>query len=254
MRPAATIARYVLVEAWRSGLPWIALACIAAALSLAAFLSQVALTESARLQASVAGAVLRACAMFAIAVHVIASVTRETNDKGLELVLALPVSRPVYYLGKLLGFCGAGALLATLFALPMLIWADPADLVVWWISLAVEAALVAAAGLFFASALAQIVPAIAATAGLYLLARAIAAIQAIAGGPLAEDTLPGRIARGAVDAVALLLPRLDSVTRTEWLLYGAPPAADFGGALFGVALYFALLAAAGLFDFSRRNL
>ena len=36
-----------------------------------------------------------------------------------------------------------------------------------------------------------------------------------------------RFARWAVDAVALLLPRLDGVTRTEWLLYGAPAAGAF---------------------------
>lgn len=254
MGSAATVARYVLVEALRSGLPWLALACVLAALALAGFLSQVAVTESARLQASVAGALLRACAVFLVAAHVVASIVREANDKGIELALALPISRPTYYLGKLLGFACTGALLASLFALPMLVWARPADLAPWWISLVAETALVAAAGLFFAMALAQVVSAIAATAGLYLLARAIAAIQAIASGPLAEETLFGRAARWAVEAVALLLPRLDAVTRTDWLLYGAPQAGEFAQGLLGLALYFALLAAAGLFDFSRRNL
>ena len=38
------------------------------------------------------------------------------------------------------------------------------------------------------------------------------------------------------------------------MLYGAPQAAEFAQALLGLALYFLLLAAAGLFDFSRRNL
>ena len=253
-RPVITVAYYVLVEALRSGLPWLAAACVLGALGLAAFLSQVAITEGAALQASVAGALLRACAVFLIAAHVVASVAREANDKGLELALALPISRPVYYLGKLLGFACAGALVATLFALPLLAWASPGDLGAWWVSLALEAALVAAAALFFASALTQTVAAIAATAGLYLLARAIPAIQAIAGGPLAEDALAGRAARWVVDGFALLLPRLDAVARSEWLLYGAPQAAELAQALLGLALYFVLLAAAGLFDFSRRNL
>jgi hypothetical protein len=252
--PSIIIARYTLVEALRSGLPWLATASVAAALGLSGFLSQVAITEAAALQASFCGALLRACAVFLIAAHVVASTAREANDKGLELALALPISRPAYYLGKLLGFACAGTLRATLFALPLLLWARPTDLAAWWISLAMETVLVSAAALFFASVLTQMVAAMAATAGLYLLGRSIAAIQAIAGSPLAGDSLPGDAARWAVDALALLLPRLDAVTRGDWLLYGAPSASELFLSLSGLGLYLVLLAAAGLFDFSRRNL
>lgn len=252
--PFVIAAYYTLVEALRSDLPWLAVACTAAVLGLAGFLSRVAITEGAALQASVSGALLRACAVFLITTHVVASVSREANDKGLELVLALPVSRSAYYLGKLLGFACAGALLATLFALPLLAWAKPVDLAAWWVSLATETALVAAAAFFFASALAQTVAAIAATAGLYLLARSISAIQAITETPLAEDSPLTQAARWSVDALALLLPRLDSVTRADWLVYGAPSAGTLAPALFGLALYLVLLTAAGLFDFNRRNL
>ena len=131
MRNSATVAYYSLVEALRSGLPWLAVACVIAVLGLSGFLSQVAITEAEALQASTAGALLRACAVFLISSHVVASVAREANDKGLELALALPISRPAYYLGKLLGFAGVGVLLATLFALPLLAWAKPADLAAW---------------------------------------------------------------------------------------------------------------------------
>jgi ABC-type transport system involved in multi-copper enzyme maturation permease subunit len=252
--PPVTVARYTLIEALRSGLPWLATGCVVAVLGLSGFLSQVAITESTALQASTSGALLRACAVFLIAAHVVASVSREANDKGLELVLALPISRPAYYLGKLLGFAAAGALLTTLFALPLLLWAKPVDLVAWAISLAAETAVVAAAALFFASAMTQTVAAIAAVTGLYLLGRSISAIQAIAGGPLAGDSLPSHAARWIVDALALMLPRLDAVTRGDWLLYGAPPAGELTQSLFGLGLYLVLLVAAGLFDFSRRNL
>jgi ABC-type Na+ efflux pump permease subunit len=251
--PVFTIARYVLVEARRSALPWLAAASLFAALGLAGFLSQVAITEAGALQASLCAALLRACAVFLVAAHVAASVVREANDKGMEVALALPISRPSWYLGKLLGFACAGVILAALFAAPLLAWAKAADLAVWWLALAAEAAIVAAAALFFASALGQTVAAIAATLGLYLLARSIAAIQAIAGGPLAEGAA-AQAARWLVDALALLLPRLDAIARGDWLLYGAPGAAELAPALAGLAIYFVLLAAAGLFDFSRRNL
>lgn len=251
--PGAILARLCLVEARRGGLPWLALASLLAAVSLAGFLSEVAITESRSLQLSVLAAVLRAAAVFLVAAQVAASTLRELNDKGMELMLSLPLGRSSHYLGRLAGFCASAVALAALFSAALLPWAAPGAVALWGASLACEAALVAAAALFFAMTLAQLVPAIAATVGLYLLARSIAAIQAIAAGPLAADSLVTRIAGLAVDGVALLLPRLDAVTRTEWLLYEPPAAGTYALALGGLALYGVLLVAAGLFDFHRRN-
>jgi len=255
MPPAAILARLVLLEARRSGLPWLAGACVAAGIGLAAFLSQVALTESRELQVAIVAAWLRACAAFLIAAHVATRTLREIDDKVLELMLALPLGRPSLYLGRLAGFAACGALLAAAFAAPLLFWAPPGAVALWGLSLACEVALVAAAALFFAMTLVQPVPAIAATAGLYLLARSISALQALAaGGPLADGSIAGTLARGAVSAVAFLLPRLDAATRSEWLLYGAPPASAYAAAIGGLVLYGIVLAAAGLFDFERKSL
>ena len=252
--PTATLARLGLIEARRGGLPWLAVVSIALAAALAAFLSQVALTESIALQAAIVAAILRSCAVFLMASHVTASTIREINDKGLELMLALPLSRAHQYLGRLAGFAASGALLAAGFALPLALWADAGPVALWGLSLACELALVCAMALFFAMTLAQLVPAIAATLGLYLLARSIAAIQLIAGGPLTEPSWMQQAARWSVDAVALVLPRLDTVTRTQWLLYGPPDAGAYSLALSGLVLYAVLAVAAGLFDFYRRSL
>ncbi len=254
MRSAVVIARYTLLEAWRSGLPWIALAVLLAALGLAMFLAQVALAETTRVQAAIAAALLRAAAALLVAAHVVAAITREINDKGLEFTLAQPLSRPAFYLGKLAGYGVAGLALAIVFSLPMLAWSGPAAVAAWGLSLALELLLVATAALFFAMALAQPAAAIAASAGLYLLARAMGAIQAIAGGPQSEGSALAAAAHWAVDGVALLLPRLDLATQSAWLLYGAPGGAELGRVLGTLLVYVALLAAAGLFDLSRRNL
>lgn len=251
--PAAILARLVLLEARRGGLPWLAAGSLAAALALGMFLSQVALTEARALQLAVIAALLRACAVFLVALHVSASVMRELSDKGLELMLSLPLARASHYLGRLAGHGMVAAALALVFALPLAVWANPGALALWAVSLALEATLVAAAALFFTLTLAQPVPAIAATAGLYLLARSMAGIQAIAAGPLVEPTFANQAARMCVDLVALLLPRLDAVTRSEWLLYGAPDTAALVSLLGALLVYIALLAVAGLFDFYRRS-
>ena len=250
--PAAILARLALIEARRGGLAWLALIALVLGLAVAGFLSQLALTESRMLQAAVIAALLRVCAVFFVAGQVIASVRREIDDRRLELALSLPLSRTAQYLGRLAGFLALGLLLAAIFAIPMLLWAPPLAVACWALSLACELAVVAAAALFFAMSLASLVPALAATIGLYLLARSVSAMQAIAAGPLAVDSLPQELARHALSAVALLLPALDRATRTEWLLYGAPDARSFALGISGVLLYGALLAAAGVFDFQRR--
>jgi hypothetical protein len=249
---AAIFARLALIEARRGGLPWLALLSIAAALALGGFLSQLALTESRLLQAGVVAALLRVCAVFVIAAQVVASVQREVAGKGLELMLSLPLARSTQYLGRLAGFAACGAVLACLFAVPLALWTAPLALACWALSLACELALVAAAALFFAMTLSQLVPALAATAGLYLLGRSISAMQAIAAGPLAEESLAQELARRAVDGVALLLPALDGVTRTEWLLYGITDWRAYALAITGMLVYTSLVAAAGVFDFARR--
>jgi len=138
------------------------------------------------------------------------------------------------------------------FTAAMLPWAAPAAAAWWGISLALELALVAAAALFFAMTLSNVVAAIAATAGLYLLARAMPGIQAIAAKPLVEESWAGWLARQAADTIALVLPRLDAATRTEWLVYGLQDMRAYGWALAALVAYFVLLTAAGLVDFHRR--
>jgi ABC-type Na+ efflux pump permease subunit len=254
LKPSVTIARYVLVEARRGGLPWITLVMLAVTVGLAGFLAQLALTESVALQAAVAAALLRVCAAFMLAAHVVASTQREASDKSLELVLSMPLSRTQYYLGRLAGFTALGVVLSAACALVLLLWCAPGVVALWAISLAVELALAAAAALFFALSVSQFVPALAASMGLYLLGRTIGAIQAIASGPLTEISFAQRASRVALDGIALIAPRLDAATRTDWLLYGAPQAGEYLLSIAALLVYAALLVAAGLFDFHRRNL
>lgn len=252
MRSIVTVGRYALIEARRSGVGWIALGCIATATGAAAFAGQLAITEARELQAAIAGALLRICAAFLVASHVAACAAREASDRALEFALTLPLSRAEYYLGKLAGFATGAVMLAVLFALPLLLWAQPTAVAAWCVSLAFEAALVAAIALFFSMRLAHVVPALGATAAFYLLGRSVSAMQAIAAGPFDAERV--HALGDAVEVLALLLPRLERATRTEWLVYAVPAPEAWLVALGGLASYFALAAAAGLFDFHRRNL
>jgi len=159
MRAALTIARFVVLEARRSGLPLLAICALGVGVGLAGFLSRLALTESAALQAGVLAAFFRVTAVFLVASFVITSTVRESNDKGIELLLSLPISRSSYYLGKIAGFVACGGLLAGVFSLAMLVWSPPLAVGVWYVSLVLEVSLMAIVSLFFVITMVNVVPA-----------------------------------------------------------------------------------------------
>ncbi len=245
----------MILEARRTGLPLLVLGALTTGVGIAGFLSQLALTESSALQAGILAAFFRVCAVFLTGAFVVTSMVRESNDKGIELLLSLPISRTTFYLGKLAGFAATGGVLAAVFSLVMLFWSPPMAVAAWFVSLFLEVYLVAAVSLFFVVTLAQVVPALTAAAGTYFLGRVVAAIQAISVGPLtSEDAGLQRLAGWGIDAVALLLPPLDKATQTAWLLYGPPSLGEFLAVAGFLFLYGALVTMAGLFDFHRRNL
>ncbi len=254
-RTTLTLARFVLLEARRTGLVWIAAGTALAGIGMAGFVAQLALTESGNLQSGVLAGFFRLCAVFLTATFVVTSMVRESSDKGTELLLSLPMSRTEYYLGKLAGFSACGALLALAYSLIVAIWAPAAGVAFWGVSLALESALVAGVSLFFVVGLGQVIPAMAATAGLYLLSRIVGTIQSISKGPLSDDTQSLQQLSGwLVDSVALLLPSLDTATRTSWLLYEPPSLVEFLGVAAALLLYLGVVCTAGLFDLHRRNL
>ncbi len=175
-----TIARATLLEALRSRMLWLVGVLLLVAVASAAFLQQVALIETARIQAAIIAALLRACAGFLVAAFVVMSMVREFNDKVLELMLAQPWPRAAYLFGKFVGFSAAGFALAAIVSLPLAFLSPPAQVAIWALSLACELVILAAMSLFCVITLAHVVPALAAVLGFYVLGRSMAAIQIIA--------------------------------------------------------------------------
>src|SRR5690348_7324864 len=151
--PGPTLAPSHRREARPGPLPALAAPSLGAGRGVRTFLSQVALTDRGSLQRPALAAPLRARAVLRIAAQAAAATLREIQDKGLELMLSLPLSRTTHYLGRLAGFAACGALLAAVFCAALLFWAPPLAAFLWGVSLALEAALVAAAALFFAMTL-----------------------------------------------------------------------------------------------------
>ena len=249
-----TLAGFTLLEAARNRLFWLAATVVGVALGLAQFLNQVAITESLEIQVALLAALLRVAAVFIVATFIITSMVREANDKVTELMLSQPAPRSSYFLGKFAGYALVAVILALAFALPLALFAPTAGLAAWAALLVCELLIVTSVSLFCVISLTQVLSAFAATAGFYFLSRSMAAMQVIAGASLtSEHTFADTAINWIVDAIALLLPSLDRMSRTDWLVNAGPAMGETLGLVAQSAIYVVLIACAALFDLHRRN-
>lgn len=253
-RIIAPIAHATLLEAMRSRMLWLVGVLLLLSLAAAGFLGQVAIIEAAEIRVTVVAALLRAAAAFLTAAFVVMSMVRESNDKVLELMLAQPWPRAAYLFGKLVGFSAAAVLLTALLTLPLALLAPPTRVLAWGLSLGCELIIVTAMSLFCVITLTHIVPALAAVLGFYVLARSIAALQLIASAAETSTLWTDRAANWIVHAIALVLPRLDEMTQSAWLVGAPPTTGTLTAVVAQTAVYTLLLVAAAQFDLHRQNL
>ena len=250
-----TLARFTLLEALRTRLPWLFAIVLALILVTAYFIQQLAITESTRLQIGFSAGAARLAAVFMLSLHVLNSMVREFNDKGFELTLSFDVRRSHYVLGRLCGYMLIALLLAVIATLPHLLLAPAQAVLQWGLSLALELAIMTALSLFCIVTFTHLMPAASFVFGFYLLARALTAIQLISDTPLiGGGTLSHQVMSLLVDALALVLPALDRFAQSVWLADHAASWPALGANAVQALIYTVLLAAAAMFDFQRRNL
>jgi Cu-processing system permease protein len=254
MHQILAISHYTLVEARRARLlPWFA-AALGAVFALALFASTLAVTESLRMQITFYAAGARFAAVFVVTVHVIGSVTREFNDKGLDTLLALDLPRSHYILGKLTGFLAIGLMIGVIACLPLMAMAPLMAALQWGAALVLELAVVITFSLFCATAFGQFMPSAVVVLAFYVLARSLTAIRLMSANPLSgADLLSYDIGRWVIEGLALIIPALDQWSQTEWLIDVPTSWSNFSLLLLEAVLYVMLLTAAAMVDFHRRN-
>ena len=255
MNAILAIARMTVLEAVRGRFAWLVAGFVMTGCVLAAFVAEIAITETQGHSSGLLGAWLRACAVLAVTAFVVSSASCEMRDGGFELLLSTAAPRAVYYAGKLAGFAAVAALSAFACALALVWFAPLPRTVLWTASLGLELLVVAATSLLCVFTFSQIAWSMCTVLGFYALSRSMVDLQLMAHGWAVGD---GSVTRGFIpafiDALAYLLPDLDRFAQSEWLIHGVGTAADLGFAAAQATVYVALLAAAALFDLYRRAL
>jgi len=253
-RRIGAIARYTVLEAWRNRLIVLVVVAVALLTLLSLFARELAVTESGRLQTAILASTLRVACVFLVALHILNGLTREFNDKILELMLSLDLPRPAYLLGKLLGFAIVALVIAAIAAVPVAVLAPAHAALAWGCSLALELLIIAALSVFCITTFTQLLPAATFVTAFYLLARSITAIQLMSGSSLFGIGGFGQKASAVLaDALAIALPRMDAFTQTAWLVNDAGTQISLVNIVLQTVTYVSLLLAAAMFDLYRKN-
>ena len=249
-----TIARFTLLEALRHHLFIMMIAVVVGLFGLAEFIGELSITETRQVQAAVTASLLRVFSVCVVCLFVITSVLRELNDKGLEILLSLPMPRYAYLFGKLFGFAGLSLSICVMAGLPLLLYAPAAQVGFWFLSLFCEHLLIISLSLVCLLTFSDITLSFISVMAFYLLSRNIEAIGLLSAAPiLATGSVFQDFTHFLVNVIALVLPDLNAFTRSDWLVYGV----DFvtmRPVLLQTLLYLTVLLSAGMFDLYRKNL
>lgn len=247
------IAKFAVLEAWRTRFIAMLILAGVAALGLSLFSGQLAVTETAQTRAAITGAAVRLVWVVALAVFVIAGLVREQQDKGIEWYWAMPLSRRHYFLGKLLGFAAVAAI-ACAISFIALLWTVPISwLAQWSVALFLELLIVSGFGMLCALAFSQTPAAVVATLAFYGLGRVIDAVVLMVRAPLLPETQLSAWIQPLVDVIAAIMPDFSIFAHGGWLAYG-PSGDALAMVAAHAALYLVLVGCAGLIDIHRKNL
>ncbi|PIE36717.1 MAG: hypothetical protein CSA54_03545 [Gammaproteobacteria bacterium] len=257
MRIVYFIALQMLREARHNKLGWLFALVLVSGLGLCEYISSVALIEAEQFQLAIYSNVMRWAAAIVLLQFVVSSLGREFNEKGADYLLAMPMSRWQYLLGKALGIVLLSLLMAALIALVLLLYQPGAASLIWVGSLAMELLVLGCFALFVSISLQNPALAAAVVIAFYVLCRALSSIELLASQPLVSHSgVAQQFMAGLTEWLSYLLPALYQFAQTEWLLYPSL-AANLTALAHNAAqclVYCTLLLGAAGFDLYRKSL
>lgn len=249
-----TISRFTIIESLRNRLLLLSFLIIGISFALVEFIGDLAITEHRVTQVAILAAFLRMSAVVMVTLFVVPSMVRELQDKTLEMILAMPLRRGSYYIGKLIGFLYIAALVSVIFAALLLLYADPEQLCIWTISLFFELVLVVALSLVMLFSFNQVPSALTGVFIIYGAARIVTSIFLMSKFPIvAHTSVAQQFMDAFIELLTWLLPDLHRFTQTEWLAYNTAEWVMLLPLFGQTMIYLVFLSFIALFDFYRKN-
>ncbi|MBF0357763.1 MAG: ABC transporter permease [Magnetococcales bacterium] len=221
---------------------------------LASFAGTLSVVETSAIQSAILGSYLRFAGVLILCLFVLNAQVRELNDKGMDLVLALPIPRSSYFFGKFTGFAVIAFFVALLFSVSLLFYSTADQVALWGISLFFELLIIIALSQLCLFTFNQLPAAFTTVFVIYLLSRVLSSLILVGHGPIMPKfVMVNWFMNQVMEALAFVLPALDRFTNSEWLVYGTGTMDDLIFVVVQGGVYTTLLSAAALMDFYRKN-
>jgi hypothetical protein len=260
-RTAVTaLVRLTLLESWRGRSGRFLFFALVAIQLITSFVTEMAVTESVELRITTSAFLYRLSLIFALGVSMIASVVREHETGFVHVLLAHPISRMHYVLGRMLGY-SIVALVAVVSVMPVMAIGVPTAqwgaLALWATSLWLELIVTGAVALFFALGLRNMVGSMVMWLAFYIFARVLDVAQTMAATPIGLDPHSVQAIAGqwTFKVMGWVIPPLGTFTRAEWLLGNVSPAPQMCFILAGWALVYSMICVvSAAIDFYRHEI
>lgn len=245
---------YVITAAIRDRLIVGLCILLAGAVSLSIFMGGAAITEQDRFVAVFSAGSIRILNIVGLVLFIVFFIRRSFETRDVEFMLSRPIGRTQLVLSYAIGFSLIAVFMgvvsgACIMALsPHLISAGHG---LWILSLIVENIIMVNVALFFSMILTSAASCAFATFGFYVLARMMSQILGIIDSD--KGVLDADVLEFTMQVISALMPRLDLMTQTSWLVYGPTEKIDAVFILVQGAIYTSLILCAALVDMRRRQ-
>ncbi len=253
MSPALVL--YVLKAAVRDRLVVALFLAMVVAVSLSLFMGSAAVSEKGNFAIVFAGAGLRLAGVFGLVLFVVFFIRRSFEARDVEFLLSRPITRIQFIISYAVGFSIMALILGL--AQGLCIYAPSPQTfnqghLLWALTLALENVIMVNVALFFAMILPGAATAAMAAAGFYVLTRMMGQILGIVDAHIATGSMMQGLEQ-VMQIISMVLPRLDLMAQTSWLIYGPETGQDFGLIIVQGAAFTVMIVMAALLDLARRQ-
>ncbi len=265
--------KYVMTAAIRDKLVMTLLLMIGLSAAVAVFLGSSAITEEDTFSLVFGASGLRFLNVLGLVLFCSFYMRRSFDLKEVEFLLSRPISRMTFLISHALAFILLALVVTaiTTGAMFFLGRPDPSGLMMWGLSIAIENSIMSVTALFFSIVISSAAGSALAALGFYALTRLIGTLLGIAS--QAPEKMVFAIMNNVMEVISVIIPRLDMMAQSSWLVYGVEGSAGIGfqhqagpyahamietlgvGGFIGVqgVVFIALLLAASAYDFVRRQ-
>ena len=224
------------------------------AISLSVFMGGAAIIEQDRFVAVFSAGSIRLLNSLGLVLFIVFFIRRSFEGRDVEFLLSRPVGRIKLIVSFSIGFSLIAFLLALVSGICVTALSPhlfSKGHILWTASLIAENLIMVNAALFFSMVLSSAASSAFACLGFYVLGRMMSQILGIIDST--KDVINVQFLEGVMQGISAVMPRLDLMVQTSWLVYEPADETGFVFVFLQGAIYVGLLLCASLIDMHRRQ-